>query len=151
MIGNRSLIDNAEVAQTLAPAAHTANGDGSTVDLTGSTAWMFEVGIGAWTDGDHTLHFEESDDGTTWTAIAAEDLDGYDIDGTQRLESGGQTLLIDDATKDGKVYMVAYIGGKTNIRVRRAIATPTTGAIYYVNVWKLGLRYAGKNPGRSNW
>lgn len=151
MIGNRSLIDNAEVAQTLAPAAYTGNGDGSSVDNQGSTAWMFEVNIGTWTDGTHVLHFEDSEDGSTWAACAADDLDGHDIDNTERLDSGGQTLTVDDATQNGKIWMVAYIGGKRYLRARRVVTGATTGAVYAVNVWKLGLRASGRNPMRTGW
>ena len=151
MIGNRSLIDNAEVAHTLAPAAYTDAGNGTTVDLSGSTAWMFLVSIGVWTDGTHTIVFEDSDDNSTWGTVDADDLDGYDIDGTQRLATGGQTLTITDATKNGAIYMVAYVGGKRYLRARRTASGTTDGAIYSVSVWKLGLRYAGHNPMRTGW
>lgn len=150
MIGNRSLIENSEPVQTLAPATYNSNGNGSSVNLSGSTAWMFEIAVGAWTNGSHTIHFEESEDGSTWTAIAAADLDGYDIDGTDRLATGGQTYEITDATKDGRVDLVAYIGGQQHLRARRE-GSGATGAAYSVTVWKLGLRHAGRNPMRSNW
>lgn len=156
MIGNRSLIENAEVLQTLAPFVYGAtgddDGDGSSVDTQGGTASMFQINIGTWTDGTHTIHFEESDDASTWNAIAAEDLDGYDIDNVQRLESGGQTLVIGDATKNGNSYMIAYIGGKRYLRARYVVTNfHSTGAGYGITVWKLGLRYSGRNPMRSNW
>ncbi len=152
MIGNRSLLDNTVVVQTITPATYNDSDDGVPIDLKvdPGNSHSFQVSHGAFTDGSHAIHFEESENGSTWAAIEAQDLDGFDRDGEQKLAAGGQTLEITDATKDGTQALIAYFGGQDFLRARR-VSSGTTGALYGVNVVKAGLRFAGKNAMLPNW
>lgn len=150
-IGHRSLHDNIDPKVTLQPAAYTAGGNGTAVPLAGSQAWVFEITLGTWTDGTHTIHFEYTTDGTAWSAIDAEDLDGYDINGSQVLASGGQTFVISSNANVGKVYTIGYIGHALQLRARNAASGTTDGAIFGVSVIKGDLRYRGRNPMTSDW
>lgn len=120
------LNEDVAVVQTQAPAAQTASANGATVDRQNGgdnfqTA-LIEVSIGAWTDGTHDFVVEESDDGSSWSAVAAGDLDG--------------TLpTISDASTDDSVNdSVEYTGDEQFVRVNTSIAGATVGAVYGVNV-----------------
>lgn len=153
---HRSIHGNVEILQTLAPGVFAVNDTaaGATVDLggpLGSQGWDFEVGVGTWTDGISTLTFEHKDTAAaSFVTIPVEDLDGFQLNNVDVLV--GSTLVIEDATKDGLVFLVAYIGGLNFVRVSRTTSGTTTGATFYVNVIKSALRFAGKNPmNKARW
>lgn len=115
----RSTYNNVRVAQGLAPGALRTNAavNGATVDRFVNDVYYrsatFVVQSGAITDGTHTVTFEESDDGTTWTAVAAADLQGSPPAIT--------------GTDDNKIYEVGYVGAKRYIRLVLTTASATTG------------------------
>lgn len=150
MIGMSSLHDNVEIRRTLDLDAHTAGTTGATVSLAGSEVWMFQVFLGFWTDGTHTLTFEHRHpevESNAWQAVPANMLDA---DGGV-LAADGASLVIEDATRDGQTLVVGYIGGFADLRVKAAVAGATTGAVYGADVVRTSLRYSGKNPMSSNW
>lgn len=108
---------NIDVAESLAPAAYTGNATGSSVDLQGFHAAAFLIVAGAITDGTHTVSAEESDDGTTWTAVDAADLDGSFV-----------------ALTTGAVQKVGYKGAKRYVRAKTTVTGATTGGVYTVSV-----------------
>lgn len=111
-------------ATSLAPAAHTTSGNGTAVDLTGYNSATFVVDAGAWTDGTHTLKAQESDDNSTWTDVAAEDL------------NGSFTAITSSGTAT-KWYKVGYKGTKKWVRaVTTVTGSPATGAVYGVGVMR---------------
>jgi len=73
---SRDLKSNVDAAASITPAVRNAAVNGSGVDLKGyaSAAVIFQVGTV--TDGTHTPSVQESDDNSTFTAVAAGDLDG---------------------------------------------------------------------------
>lgn len=150
-IGNRSIHGNVDILQTFAPAVYVnGSGGGSIVDLEGSQGWDFEIGVGTWTDGSHVLTLEHRDDpADAWVTIPVVDLDGFQRDGTDVLT--GSTVVIGDATKDGLIFLVAYIGGQNFLRISRNTTGASTGATFYANVVKSALRFTGKNPMSSTW
>jgi hypothetical protein len=123
----RDIRSNVDVAQTFAPAARTATASGSSVDLQGYDAAMFEFSAGAWTDGSHTPSAEHSDDNTTWTACAASDLQGAFAAVTAA--PGGNT-----------VQRVGYVGGKRYVRGKSTVTGATTGMLFGMNVVRSGAR-----------
>lgn len=161
MLGNRSLHGNVETRECIGPAPH---GDGTvagtTIPLAGyGESHNFEIGFGTWVDGSHVLTLQHSlDDGSgspaAWTTIDAVDLDGFQLAADQQLDGGATpvgTVTIDDATRDGKVYSFAYIGGQDYLRVSRATSSATSGATFYVNVVS-ELRFPGKSPmNQTRW
>ena len=116
----RDLVSILDTAQSLAPAARTASANGSTVDLHGYGSAMFVVEKGTITDGTHTISAEESDDDSTWTAVAAADL------------KGTFTALTSSVT--AKTNRVGYKGNKRYVRVITTVAGTTTGGVYGATV-----------------
>jgi hypothetical protein len=77
MAGLRDIASNLDPVVAIAPAANrTATTTGSTVDLRGYNSAMAVVHYGVITDGTWTASLEESDDDSTYTAVAAADLIG---------------------------------------------------------------------------
>lgn len=146
--------DSLVLRQSVAPAAQAASADGASIDLsdpaTVPSAHSFLIEVGAWTDGTHVIHFERSDDDSTWTAIDALLLDGFDHDAAQQLDSGGQTLTISDATLDGASIMIGMTDAPLYVRARLALTGETLGAVYGVSVLSR-RRWPGRTPMRSGW
>ncbi|MBC7193872.1 hypothetical protein [Marinobacter sp.] len=111
------LYNNLSVATTLAPAARTANANGSAVDLQGYEGALIQAIVGTITDGTHSLTVEESADGATWTAVAAADL------------QGSFANLVSNTNQK-----VGYLGTKRYIRVNAAVTGATSGGVYAVVV-----------------
>ncbi len=116
----RDLYNEISAAQTLAPAARTASANGIGVDLQGFDAAVVVVETGTITDGTHTIAVEESDDNTTFAAVAAGDLQG--------------TNPAIGAADDNKVYEIGYLGKKRYIRASVTVAGATTGGVYGASV-----------------
>jgi hypothetical protein len=111
----RDLRSNMDAVHTLAPAARAATANGVSVDLRGFEGAMAVVHFGTWTDGTHTPSLEESNDGTTFTAVAAADLIG-------------SFSAVTSAAGNNTVQRVGYSGSRRFIRVTMTVATATTGA-----------------------
>lgn len=119
------LYNNLSVVTTLAPAARTASGNGSTVDLQGYEGAMIQAVVGTITDGTHSLTVQESDDGSTWSDVAASDL------------QGSFANLASDTNQK-----VGYLGTKRYIRVNATVSGATTGGVYAVVVVRSNPRKA---------
>ena len=65
-----------DVKNSLAPAARTATANGTGVDLANFASAEVAFVVGTITDGTHTPSVQESDDDSTYTAVAAADLIG---------------------------------------------------------------------------
>lgn len=112
------------VDQSIAPAAHTADSTGASVDLQGFQSATVLIDFGLYTDGTHTFTVEESDvTGSGFTAVADADLIGTEP-------------VIDDAAEDNTTHTIGYIGQKRFIRVTATDGTTTTGAVYGASVIK---------------
>ncbi|REE62127.1 hypothetical protein BX257_4740 [Streptomyces sp. 3212.3] len=121
----RTVYNHVRAKASLAITARTAAANGTTVDralsgASGTNEWfasaMLLVHTGTITDGTHAITLEGSDDGSSWAAVAAADLQG--------------SLPTIGASDDDKVFEVGYMGAK---RYLRAVATPsgtTTGGVY---------------------
>ncbi len=115
------------VAPTLRPLVRATNSyTGLTVDLLGYSQSAFVVNIGTLTDSTHTFDPEESDDGSSWTNIAAGDLSG--------------SFIVASSTLDDTVYEVGYLGSKRFVRVNVVVATATASGGVAVNVLRTGAR-----------
>ena len=64
---------------------------------------------------------EESDDNTTYTAVAAADLQGTEP-------------VVDGATDDDQLYELGYLCSKRYLRVAVTISGATTGAVYSASI-----------------
>jgi hypothetical protein len=111
-MASRDLKSNISVETTLAPQARTASENGATVDLLNYEAVTFEAIVGTITDSTHNLTVQESDDGTTFTNVAAGDL------------QGSFSALASNANQE-----VGYIGYKRYVRVNAAVTNVPTGAV----------------------
>ena len=112
----KDLANNLSIVQSLAPASRTANANGAAVDLQGYEGALILISTGAITDGTHTFEVQESDDGTTFTAVANSDLIG--------------TEPAVGATNDNTDYKIGYIGSKRYVRVVVTVAGATNGGVY---------------------
>lgn len=106
-MSTRDLVNRISPASTMVPQTVTGAVNGTGVDLQGFDSAVFSVNIGALT-GSATpvinVRAEESDDNSTFTAVAAADLDGG--------------LLAAVATgADATVQKRGYLGSKRYVRV----------------------------------
>lgn len=76
----RDLVNNVDVVESLAPASRTATANGTGVDLRGfeSATVVIEAGAAGGTTPSFTFEVQESDDDSTYTAVADADLMGDD-------------------------------------------------------------------------
>lgn len=121
----RSLYSSLIVRPTVTIATRTANTtvNGSTVDRTDPTGGvdsftsaMVVVFTGTVTDGTWTFTVQDSDDGSSWAAAAAGDLQG--------------TSPVVTAPDDNTVYEVGYMGAKRYLRVSVVSTGSTSGAVF---------------------
>lgn len=108
----RDLKSLIEPVQSLAPAARTASANGSSANLQGFNSAVAVVSFGVVTDGTHTPKLQESSDNSTFTDVAAADLNGAFVAGTS-----------------SSIQRVGYIGALQYVRVVMTIAGATTGAV----------------------
>lgn len=124
----RDLVSKIKDALALAVAVFTADANGVTIDTQGYGSCAFVANVGA--SGDTLsgsvkaeLEVEESDDGSTWTDVANEDLTHY-VTGT----NDGCFAVVDDGAEDEAVYRTGYIGNKRYVRaVVNLTGTHTNG------------------------
>jgi hypothetical protein len=112
--------NNLLVRQSLTPAARTASANGTGVDRNGSGA-MFQAAVivvttGTITDGTHTIEVQDSDDNTTFAAVADDYL------------QGAEPVIA--AADDNVVYHIGYLGRKRYLRTIVTVAGTTTGGVY---------------------
>lgn len=107
---------------SLAPAARTATTNGTGVDLQGVRKGWFLYETGAWTDGTHTPKLQESSDNSSFSDVAAADLDG-------------SFTAISSSAGQNATQVVGYLGMKRYIRLVVTRSGTTTGMLdagYYV-------------------
>jgi hypothetical protein len=109
----RDIENNLTVTSSVLPLLRTASVNGSGVDLRGYDSAMASVHVGTITDGTHTPKIQESDDDSTYTDVAAADLEGAFTAAT--------------SSADDTVQTVGYKGDARYIRVVVTAAGTTTG------------------------
>lgn len=119
--GNMKKRENGAAAIT--PAAKTATSNGSSVDLAGYGSALAVLVVGTITDGTHTPKLQECDDNSTWTDVAAGDLEG--------------TFAALASTTN---QYIGYKGHRRYIRVVVTVAGATTGGVYGAAVLKGGAQ-----------
>jgi hypothetical protein len=117
----RDISNNLSAVESLAPSARTATINGAGVDLSGFNGAMVAWSFGSWTDGTHTPSVQESSDNTTFTAVAAGDLEGS----FNPVSSGAGANM---------VQKVGYLGNLRYIRAVLTVAGATSGAVSSVLV-----------------
>lgn len=110
---------NVLVKATLVPAARTATATGTGVDRNEDGSMyqdaLVVVTAGVITDGTHTIEVQDSDDNTTFAAVA----DAYLV--------GTEPAIA--AADDNKLYEIRYTGRKRYLRVVSTVAGATTGGV----------------------
>jgi hypothetical protein len=117
----------AQPTKSIDVGAKTASANGAAVDLQGYEACVMIVDADARTDGTHTVRLEESDDNSTFSAVAAADLSWDSAIGP--VNASGQ-VVIDGAADDDQACVVGYVGAKRYVRAAAVVTSATTGAIY---------------------
>jgi hypothetical protein len=114
--------DDTSARPSIAPLLRSANAtvNGTGVDLQGTgnffrTAMLLVI-AGAITDGTHTFKLQESDDNTSFTDVAAGDLQG--------------TLTAVTTANANTVQRQSYTGSKRYLRASVTTAGATTGGTF---------------------
>lgn len=131
--GNNAVIALASAVRS--PASEAAS---AAVDLTNYSGALvqFYVGVEGITSFDETnyvdLVIEHSDDGSTWTGVAADDINGLADD--VATVTDGIVKQLQAAHAAPAIYQFGYVGSKANIRVKTDFAgthgTGTTTAVF---------------------
>lgn len=122
----RDLANNKKVSKVLGLSAKSGTDtevNGDSIDMQGYDSVMFVLGFGA--EGDTlsgsvkvTPRLEESDNDSTWSTVAAEDL------------HGGDFTEIDEAADADQYYKRGYKGDKRYLRIVLAlVGAHTSGTI----------------------
>lgn len=113
-MATRDLYSNLSVVQSLAPASRTATANGTGVDLRGydSAAAVIDAGLAGGTSPSFTFELQESDDNSTFTAVADADLDGTEPAVT--------------TANDEQIHLLGYKGTKRYLRVAITAVTGTS-------------------------
>jgi hypothetical protein len=118
----QSLYNVALAKATIAPAAaRTATVTGAAVDRMtdegGFRSALVVVNVGTVTDGTHTVVVQDSPDGSSWTAVADEFLQGSEP--------------VITSANDERVHEIGYKGHQRYLRaVVNVTGTPSTGGFY---------------------
>lgn len=112
MASRQNTIRDISPIASLGPAARTATVNGTGVDLATFEGAGVLIVSGTVTDGVHTPSLQESTDNTTFTNVAAGDMDG--------------TFAV---LASGVNQKVGYVGAKRYLRVVMTITGATTGAV----------------------
>lgn len=111
------LKNDTKAIKSLAPAALTDGTVlGTVVDLLHYRSAIVIFDIGAWTDGTHTPSLVESDDDSSYTAVAAGDMIGT-------------LAAVSGAGGQNAVQSVGYKGTKRYIKPKVVTASSTVGAV----------------------
>lgn len=121
MSAKRDAISNASPAQSISPQAVAADLTGTGVEVRGFEEVGIEINAGVCTDGDYTILVEESDDNSTYTTVAAGDIDGT-----------GPTIA---AANDDQIFKLGYMGNSRYIRTSVVEGTDgSTGVVIAVTI-----------------
>lgn len=114
----RSGVESGQTAkESIRIAARTTTATGTAVDLLDCATATVLIPVGLRTDGTFTFKLQESMDNSTFTDVAAADLDG-------------SFTVVNGATVDETVYKVGYTGVMRYIRVVCTVtASPSTGCV----------------------
>lgn len=117
----RSLYNTLVAKPTIAAALYDETVTGSTVDRLAdgdaARSAMVVVNVGVVTDGTHTIEVQDSPNGSDWTAVAAEFLQGAEP-------------AITDAN-DAQVHEIGYTGHQRYLRAVSTVSgSPATGGVY---------------------
>lgn len=116
---NQDLVSRIAPVASLRPAARTASANGSGVDLANFNSCAVVIAAGTITDGTHTPKLQESDDNSSFSDVAAADLQG--------------TFAAIATNTDQEV---GYIGLKRYVRAVSTVSGATTGGVYAIYVVK---------------
>lgn len=137
----RDITNGLHLQPAFAPKAAVTDGTAqvsSTCDLRGYDSVMLSLITGTLTDTDAvwSVLIEESDDDSSYSAVADADLNG-----TEAL--AGFTFA-----DDGETRKIGYVGTKRYIRATIDDTTANSGNLFLAGVWVLGnpSRQATANP-----
>ncbi len=122
---------NSNAVEAIGQSVRTASVTGSSVERGAFHGLAFLVTVVAYTDGDHVISLEHSDDGSTWTAV--------DTTLTNNIPA-----TIDAAGFVG-CHLFDYLGDKSFIRPVITSSGTTSGANIGVHALRVAGRFAGAN------
>ncbi|MGP3684151.1 hypothetical protein ACTVZO_05455 [Streptomyces sp. IBSNAI002] len=106
---------------SILPAVHDTTVEGSAVDLLvhgdAARSAMVVLPVGTVTDGTHTIEVQDSPNGSDWTAVTAEFLQGSEPAVT--------------SSNDERTHEIGYTGHQRYLRVVSTVTgSPSTGGAY---------------------
>lgn len=130
----RSVYNTVVAKPSIAPALVASTATGASVDrlVDGDAARsaMILIQVGTVTDGTHTIEVQDSPNGSDWTAVGAEFLQGAEPAIT--------------SANDERVHEIGYTGHQRYLRVVSTVSgAPATGGVYGATVL---LGYGRKMP-----
>lgn len=130
----RSVYNTLVAKPSIAPALIASTATGASVDRLvdgdAATSAMILVHAGTVTDGTHTIEVQDSPNGSDWTAVAAEFLQGAEPAIT--------------SSNDVQIHEIGYTGHQRYLRVVSTVSgSPSTGGVYGATVL---LGYGRKLP-----
>jgi len=118
----RDIKDNIDEKPSLAPAARVnGTATGNPVDMQGYYSGMAVFEAGAWTDGTHTPSLFDSPDGTTFTAV-----------GTQYLQ--GTLNPVSGTAGQNSIQRQGYIGPNRFLQGMLVVGGATTGMLSRISI-----------------
>jgi len=123
--------DSANAVEAITQEVRTTSVNGSSVERGAYHGLAFIATVVAYTDGDHVVSLEHSDDGSTWTAVAS-------------TLTNNVPATIDAAGFVG-CHVFDYLGDKSFVRPVITSSGTTTGANIGVHAVRNAGRYAGAN------
>ena len=132
----RNIYYNQDTVASLVPAVRNADANGIGVDLRDFDGNLIVASVGVegiTLSGANRIELkvEESDDNTTFTAVANSDLLGFVAGGV----ATGTFAIVDDNAEAPAIYSAQYIGAKQYIRVvLDIVGTHATGTPIAANV-----------------
>lgn len=110
-------------SESIAVAAIVSTATGTGVDLKGYFGACVAIVAGARTDGTHTFEVQDSDDNSTFAAVADANLNGSEP-------------VVDGTADDNQIYLIGYHGTKRYLRVKVTVTSATTGCVEGAHIIK---------------
>ncbi|MER8371738.1 hypothetical protein [Mesorhizobium sp. M1406] len=144
----RELKNSLASRQSLAPALRTVTATGAAIDRAGFESLTFAIHVGDWTDGEHVIHFEHSDDNSDFVGVLEDELVGASAGTAGAATVYGLTVGDDGNSPPAPTYenenaLVGYIGDRQYIRAKVTISGASTGA--FIGIDGI-LGHASKRP-----
>ncbi|PAP97822.1 hypothetical protein LRP31_23710 [Mesorhizobium mediterraneum] len=127
----RDLSNHIATRQCIAPALRSSyTVTGTAIDILGFESLAFSVHVGDWTDGEHVVSLEHSEDDISYDAVAARYITGTALeDGTFfELTIGDNGDSPSGPAYENENLVFGYVGDRRFVRAKIVSLSAVTGA-----------------------